>query len=510
MFRSRNCSTRRSLYYPGVLLTIVALAAGVPGCATTPELTREQAIERVDTVGALDARLTRARASGLDVLAPAGVAAAQKSLDQAIASVRDEEADEAGRLASKGLNQLERAESDSRRSSEALREVLEVRRRALAADAQTLLPERFEDLESELLKAARTAEAGDVEAAKDSEPSLRQGYAALELDALKTDATDLARAAIQAARDADARNHAPETFGRAQQELKIAMGILETDRSRLSQANVHARRASELAARSQQISELAKEFDRMDYDHEAIVLWYQRQLEEVTAPLEGGLDLTQPNHLTVADARARVAALVAEQRQTEAELAEARGRINALELASTASTADLEARLARLEAQQREAEARYARVDSMFSEEEATVYRRGQDVLLETYGFEFPVGQSEIVATNFPLLNKIARAISEFDNPKIVVTGHTDSTGNDDTNQRLSDERAQKVGAFLVEVGQLDPDYVTTKGFGESRPVASNETEPGRARNRRIEILIVNQPGAASQALEAVSAPPQE
>ena len=71
MFRSRNCSTRRSLYYPGVLLTIVALAAGVPGCATTPELTREQAIERVDTVGALDARLTRARASGLDVLAPA-------------------------------------------------------------------------------------------------------------------------------------------------------------------------------------------------------------------------------------------------------------------------------------------------------------------------------------------------------------------------------------------------------------------------------------------------------
>ena len=90
------------------------------------------------------------------------------------------------------------------------------------------------------------------------------------------------------------------------------------------------------------------------------------------------------------------------------------------------------------------------------------------------------------------------------------MTGHTDSTGNDDTNQRLSDERAQKVGAFLVEVGQLDPDYVTTKGFGESRPVASNETEPGRARNRRIEILIVNQPGAASQALEAVSAPPQE
>ncbi len=102
------------------------------------------------------------------------------------------------------------------------------------------------------------------------------------------------------------------------------------------------------------------------------------------------------------------------------------------------------------------------------------------------------------------LLNKISRAIAEFDTPRIKVSGHTDATGSDETNQRLSEERAQKVGAFLVQVGQLEPNRVSTAGYGESKPVASTETADGRARNRRIEILIENRDDGTS----SVSAPP--
>ena len=72
------------------------------------------------------------------------------------------------------------------------------------------------------------------------------------------------------------------------------------------------------------------------------------------------------------------------------------------------------------------------------------------------------------------------------------MTGHTDSTGNDEINQKLSEERAQKVGDFLIQVAEIDPENVTTRGFGESKPVASNENVDGRARNRRIEISILN------------------
>jgi len=273
---------------------------------------------------------------------------------------------------------------------------------------------------------------------------------------------------------------------RAKKELRISAGILETDRSRVDQANVHARRAAELASRSQFVAELVKEFDRRDYDREAIVLWYQTQLEELTAPLERGVSFDKPNHEAIADARQQIAEAVEGWRETEAQL-------KVLELASLESTADLQARLDRLQEEQRRAQARYDGVQALFTEEEAAVYRSGNDVLLETYGFDFPVGQSEIRSSNFPLLNKIAKAIAEFDGPRVVVTGHTDATGSDETNLELSRQRAQKVGAFLVEVGELDPGRVTTEGFGSSKPVASNETEAGRARNRRIEILIVNQ-----------------
>jgi outer membrane protein OmpA-like peptidoglycan-associated protein len=502
---SSNLSSRFTLVFSCSLLLLLLLVA----CASGPQLDREQVLQQVDAVGALDARLALAEENGLDVLAPSGVASAREALAEAIASAQDGAMNRAIETAQQGMKRLDRAEADSKNTERALREVLVRRQRALAADAPTLLPERFERVEQDLLDAARQAERGDLEAAKDAGPELLQAYSALELDALKTDASDLARIAIKAARDAGAHRYAPQTFGRAQKELGIATGILDTDRSRVAQANVHARRATEFAARAEYIAELVQEFDRMDYDQEEIVLWYQEQLEELLAPLEGGISLDVPNHEAIADARSRIGSLVADQRRTAEELADARLRITTLELASTETTAELEARLARFQEAQREAEARYTRVQALFSADQAFVYRQGQDVLLETYGFEFPVGQSEIQSSNFGLLNKIARAIAEFDNPQVVVMGHTDATGNDELNQKLSDERAQKVGDFLIEVGGLDPSRVRTEGLGESRPVASNETAEGRARNRRIEVLIVNQP--TSELMEAVStAPPVE
>ena len=89
-------------------------------------------------------------------------------------------------------------------------------------------------------------------------------------------------------------------------------------------------------------------------------------------------------------------------------------------------------------------------------------------------------------------MNKIIRAIKIFPNSRIEITGHTDSTGSDNINQSISQARAEKVGKFLVEVGDLSKDRIKTSGFGESRPVASNETAEGRAENRRVEIKIIN------------------
>lgn len=504
----RSASLFGIAFRTGSLLALASLLAAL-GCATGSGLSRDQAIAQVPAASTLAARLGAAQEEGLGLLAPRGVAAAEDSLEAAISRAKAGALEESQSLAEEGIARLDRAQADSRNAADALREVLERRRRAVAAGAPLLLPERFEELDEDLRDAARLAEAGELNDAKEARPALLRGYSSIELDALQTDATDVARKAIEEAREADADDYAPDTFARATRELGIARGILETDRSQVERANVHARRAAEFAARSHFLSELVKEFDRRDYDREAVLLWYQEQLEDLTSPLERGFSFDKPNHEAIAEVRERIAEAVQGRSAAETQLADARDRIEALEIASTVSRADLESRLEAIQQAQREAEARYARINSMFSEEEARVYRRGNDVLLETYGFDFPVGESEIRSSNFGLLNKIARAISEFDQPHVVVSGHTDATGNNETNERLSQERAQKVGAFLVEVGQLAPERVATEGYGEDRPVASNETSEGRARNRRIEILIVNSDDAAQGAApEAVSASP--
>ena len=129
----------------------------------------------------------------------------------------------------------------------------------------------------------------------------------------------------------------------------------------------------------------------------------------------------------------------------------------------------------------------------MFTAKEANVYRQRQNVLISAHGFDFPSGKSEIQTDNFPLMNKIIRAIKIFPKSRIEITGHTDSSGSDNINQSVSQARAENVGKFLIEVGELSKSRIKTTGYGESKPVATNKTEKGRAENRRVEIKIINE-----------------
>ncbi len=72
---------------------------------------------------------------------------------------------------------------------------------------------------------------------------------------------------------------------------------------------------------------------------------------------------------------------------------------------------------------------------------------------------------------------------------EIEVEGHTDATGRDDYNQKLSEDRAGSVRDYLVEQ-KVSEDSITAKGFGKTRPVAPNDTAEGRRKNRRVEIVV--------------------
>ena len=119
------------------------------------------------------------------------------------------------------------------------------------------------------------------------------------------------------------------------------------------------------------------------------------------------------------------------------------------------------------------------------------VVRQGDNITLDVPGgVTFAFDSADLNSQFFPVLDKVAGTLHEYDKTVIEVAGHTDSTGSDTYNQGLSQRRADNVKAYLASHG-VQGTRVVTIGAGEGHPVASNDTEEGRAQNRRVEITIV-------------------
>ncbi|WP_369162920.1 OmpA family protein [Candidatus Thiodiazotropha sp. LNASS1] len=457
------------------LLSLILVSLFYSGCASTPTLSRSQVFEEYERISHLQSRMNEDRVNDLFDLAPVGFAAAQSKLAEAI--VLGQKRNDAG-VAEKvaEVDQLlDKAESDATRSKRLMREVLEARQLAIAAGADTMLKERFELLDDKLRKASTLVEKGDIEDAKKWRPEMLQGYSDVELDALKQDATENARQDIAQATESEADEYSPKTLKRALEELALSVAVLETNRTQREKAKNHALQASRLARRSVEITEMIKDFKRREYTMEEIILWYQKQISLISEPTGDELHFDQPNHEVVTALRNKLV------NYTEIQQAELATRM------------DLQSRLEAVERENREAQARFDKIQDLFSAYEANVYRQGHNVLLELRAFNFPSGGSDIQSENFALLDKIVTAVKSFPNPDVVVSGHTDSVGGADVNQQLSQRRAETVASFLEKVGGVARNHITAIGYGESRPVANNETERGRKSNRRIEVLIINE-----------------
>ena len=119
-----------------------------------------------------------------------------------------------------------------------------------------------------------------------------------------------------------------------------------------------------------------------------------------------------------------------------------------------------------------------------------SVTRVGDRIILNMpSNITFPTDQASILPGFYETLNSVALVLEEFNKSIVDVYGHTDSQGSDSYNFRLSEDRASSVSQYLASQG-VDPRRLNTQGFGESRPVASNASESGRAQNRRVEISI--------------------
>lgn len=115
----------------------------------------------------------------------------------------------------------------------------------------------------------------------------------------------------------------------------------------------------------------------------------------------------------------------------------------------------------------------------------------GQAILVNLPdGVTFDVASYTLKPEFRATLDKVAESLTQYPNSLVDVYGHTDSTGSDAYNQTLSENRARTVANYLVSRG-VAAARVRSQGFGETMPIASNDSETGRAKNRRVEVKIV-------------------
>lgn len=120
-----------------------------------------------------------------------------------------------------------------------------------------------------------------------------------------------------------------------------------------------------------------------------------------------------------------------------------------------------------------------------------SVNRDGDNIVLNLPdGITFDFGKSNLKPQFYPALDGVAATLAQYNQTIVEVVGHTDSVGSDQANQVLSQARAQSVGNYLMGRGLMRERF-ELEGMGERYPIASNDTDSGRAQNRRVEIRVV-------------------
>ncbi|HJY85538.1 MAG TPA: OmpA family protein [Candidatus Acidoferrales bacterium] len=313
-----------------------------------------------------------------------------------------------------------------------------------------------------------------------------------------------ARNAVEIARGAGADRYAPESFDKAKQLLGQAESAQARKANKKSVA-MTAREAAQTAEDARMIALKRQEQERLAKERQAAAEREARAKAEAEAEVQRRTQ-AEAEQRAEADLRARAEA------EQHAE-AERRARAEAEQRAEAERRARAEAERAAAQAQQQnaQAEAEKARREAEAAEgarlkaEQEKAALRAQilqqlNMILETR--ETPRGLVVNIAdvlfdtgkyTLKPLarerLAKVSGIVLSHPGLKLEVEGHTDSVGSDEFNQLLSERRAATVRDYLVSQG-IPMNSVVARGFGKTQPVAENDTAAGRARNRRVELIV--------------------
>ncbi len=378
----------------------------------------------------------------------------------------------------------------------ALAQVMKSRQDAANAQAPKLSAEIWQEAQRKFADAIRLLERGDLKNSKRYDIEATSLYRDAELVAIKAQYLSETRRLLADADRARVGRYAPITLDKAKKlladaERELSENRYDTDlpRSLAQQANYEAKHAIYLS------EVVRKERDRQLTVEQLVLQWEQplqaiAGVADIVPNMEAGPDrLTEELVAFFESQRNLVQSLEQEKAENEIRIADMEEEMRALDERLGGATAERAALVQRLEAQAR-VKQQFAQIEKMFSTDEARVFREGNNVIMRLVGLNFDSGSSQLKQENFSLLAKVEKAIDVFPRSELIIEGHTDSHGGDDFNQTLSQSRAESVQQYMINAMRIPTYRLIATGYGETRPVASNETEAGRARNRRIDIVI--------------------
>jgi outer membrane protein OmpA-like peptidoglycan-associated protein len=482
----------------------VAIAAACALNFVDGAMAQAQQVTRSSLFQDADRALERARQARAEVLAPRTFGDGMKRYQEAARDFeRGRSPEDYKEKLESAADYFEEARSLAQMAYPILSTALAARDDAESAEAQNFAPELLVAANERFERAAREHESGDVEDARKGAQEAESLYRNAELEAIKTNYLRETRDLIRQARDGDVHKRAAKTLARAEVLVTEAERLLSESRYDTDEARWLAQQAKMEAMHAIYLGTIIRAVEKKEMTFEDVMLASEQELARIAGAVEVAPHFEEGMTETTGEIVDRVelyqdslAELGRSLREREAELASLEAstavivaRMGELEQELGGLEEERGALLARMEDQARLRQ-KFTTVERMFNAEEARVIREGGDVIIRLISLTFPVGKSTIEQEHRGVLDRVQRAILEFPGSRVSVEGHTDSFGSDRTNLQLSQQRAEAVRSYLLSNPGLQPPLVEAIGYGESRPVASNDTQDGRARNRRTDIVI--------------------
>ncbi|WP_238701826.1 OmpA family protein [Mariprofundus erugo] len=404
--------------------------------------------------------------------------------------------------------EAQKAINNSLTMSSHFQTLIESRDRMHAAGAREIRRDLADRAEEAFEKVVAAVEEGNLHrAAKESGNAELLTYQA-EVVAAREQLTRPIARAIAEARKADGGRYAPKAFAGASEGLKQVERLVSSHPAARGQLYNESRNSIALAGKAEQIGVQG----RLLHKKPAMVEeWLDSRQHDLNVIAEH-LHITTDKETTDEQVALIMQAIDQMKSGYEAELADASEQINRLqghvsELDAARSSLD-EARY-KLQLK-RDAEAKIAQLAKLFNPDQVELFlTTDADVIIRMKAMNFPSGSTIIPTESYELLELTGKAIDLFANRAIRIEGHTDSIGNDEYNQQLSERRAMTVREYFEARFGENHREITAVGFGEDHPIANNEKAEGRRSNRRIDIVLIAPTMDTAESLPQQAALPQ-